>query len=47
LLADIGTRKSNAILRKATKSENEDVASAALEAIRKIRDRERQTASAQ
>ena len=47
LLADIGTRKSNAILRKATKSENEDVASAALEALRKIRDRERQTASAQ
>jgi hypothetical protein len=46
LLADIGTRKCNAILRKATKSENEDVASAALEAIRKIRDRERQTASA-
>jgi hypothetical protein len=46
LLADVGSRKSNAILRKATKSENEDVASAALEAIRKIRERERQTASA-
>jgi hypothetical protein len=45
LLAEIGTRKSNAILRLATKSENEDVATAALDAIRKIRDRERQTAA--
>jgi hypothetical protein len=45
LLAESGTRKSNTILRLATKSENEEVATAALDAIRKIRDRERQTAA--
>lgn len=45
LLAECGTRKSGTILRRATKSENEDVATAALEAIRKIRERERQTAA--
>jgi len=45
LLAESGTRKSNTILRLATKSENADVARAALDAIRKIRDRERQTAA--
>lgn len=39
LLGDVGTRKSNAILRQATKSENEDVAAAANEAIRKIQER--------
>jgi hypothetical protein len=46
LLANCGTRKCNTILRMATKSENEDVATAALDAIRKIRDRDRQMTSA-
>jgi hypothetical protein len=41
VLGEIGTKKSNAILRQATKSENEGVAAAALEAIRKIQERQR------
>jgi hypothetical protein len=40
VLGDVGTAKSIAILRRATKSENEEIKEAALEAVRKIRARE-------
>jgi HEAT repeat protein len=43
VLGEVGTKKSNAILRLATKSENEGVAAAALDALREIRERDRAT----
>jgi hypothetical protein len=41
VLGEVGTRKSTAILREASKSENEEISAAALEAIRKIQERQR------
>jgi hypothetical protein len=43
VLADVGTKKSVGLLRRASKSENEGVAEAALEAARKVQERERKT----
>ncbi len=45
VLGEIGTKKSNAILRRATKSENEAVATAALDALKAIGERARAAAA--
>jgi hypothetical protein len=47
VLGEVGTKKSNAILRRAARSENESVATAALDALKAIADRTRAAAASE